>query len=68
MTVRAIYAGGIYYTVTGVGYNPVGSILQDDRPVELSQSPTLQECLASGLLTVGGVIELLGFVWLGMHY
>ena len=50
MTVRAIYAGGISYTVTGVGYNSVGSILQDDRPVELSQSPPLQECLESGLL------------------
>jgi cation-transporting P-type ATPase F len=50
MTVRAIYAGGIHYTVTGVGYNPVGSILQLDRPVEIATAPTLWECLECGLL------------------
>jgi cation-transporting P-type ATPase F len=50
MTVRAIYAGGISYTVTGVGYNPVGSILQHDLPVEIATSPTLWECLKCGLL------------------
>lgn len=31
MTVRAIYAGGIDYTVTGSGYDPVGEILQQEQ-------------------------------------
>ena len=50
MTVRAIYAGGIYYTVTGSGYDPVGAILQQEQPVETGQATPLQECLECGLL------------------
>ncbi|WP_449417723.1 cation-translocating P-type ATPase [Phormidium nigroviride] len=50
MTVQAIYAGGSSYTVSGVGYLESGSILQNDRPVEVSQFPILQECLQCGLL------------------
>jgi Ca2+-transporting ATPase len=33
MTVQAIYAGGKYYTVTGVGYAPQGEILLHEKPV-----------------------------------
>ncbi len=50
MTVRAIYAGGIDYTVTGSGYDPVGEILQQEQPVELERSAPLRECLECGLL------------------
>ncbi|WP_373536207.1 cation-translocating P-type ATPase [Microcoleus sp.] len=50
MTVQAIYAGGSSYAVSGVGYIGSGSILQNDRPIEVSQFPMLQECLQCGLL------------------
>ncbi|MBF2009514.1 MAG: cation-transporting P-type ATPase [Chlorogloeopsis fritschii C42_A2020_084] len=50
MTVQAIYAGGHQYTVTGIGYEPQGEILQDDKPVDLNSDKGLQECLVAGLL------------------
>ncbi len=50
MTVQAIYAGGHQYTVTGIGYEPQGEILQDDKPVDLNSDKGLQECLFAGLL------------------
>lgn len=50
MTVQAIYAGGEYYTVTGVGYTPEGEILLDKKPTHLNNSPVLIECLMAGLL------------------
>ncbi|MFM7447029.1 MAG: cation-transporting P-type ATPase [Leptolyngbyaceae cyanobacterium] len=50
MTVQAIWAGGTAYTVTGVGYDPAGTILQNEQWVDLEQAPTLQDCLECGLL------------------
>jgi Ca2+-transporting ATPase len=49
MTVQAIYAGGTYYTVSGVGYAPSGCILHNEEPVALAQAPALRECLLAGL-------------------
>ncbi len=50
MTVQAIYAGDTSYKVSGVGYDAEGSILQNGQPVEMSQAPTLRECLQCGVL------------------
>jgi cation-transporting P-type ATPase F len=50
MTVQSIYAGGVNYTVSGAGYSTEGSILQNDRVIEISRIPTLRECLQCGLL------------------
>ena len=50
MTVQGIYAGGQYYTVTGVGYAPSGEILLNEKQVDLNTSPVLVECLVAGLL------------------
>jgi cation-transporting P-type ATPase F len=50
MTVRAIYAGGRDYTVTGSGYAPDGEILERDRVVDLDLFTPLRECLECGLL------------------
>lgn len=50
MTVQAIYVGGEYYTVTGVGYAPEGEILLDEKPVNWNNFPALEECLKAGLL------------------
>lgn len=50
MTVQAIYAGNKRYAVTGVGYDPQGEILLDDRPIDPSAAPALSECLKAGQL------------------
>ncbi|WP_127082147.1 cation-translocating P-type ATPase [Dulcicalothrix desertica] len=50
MTVQGIYAGGQYYTVTGVGYAPSGEILLNEQQIDLNTSPVLVECLIAGLL------------------
>jgi Ca2+-transporting ATPase len=50
MTVQQIYAGGLVYRVTGVGYQPEGTIFENQQPVSLNHHPTLQECLQCGLL------------------
>jgi cation-transporting ATPase F len=50
MTVQAIYAGNKRYAVTGVGYDPQGEILVDDRPIDPSLAPALTECLKAGQL------------------
>lgn len=74
MTVRAIYAGGISYTVTGGGYDPDGQILDQGQAVKLDslsaeadappterlrqRSTPLQECLACGLLCNDSQIQV----------
>lgn len=50
MTVQGIYAGERRYSVSGVGYDPDGEILLDDRPVDRVNAPVLYECLKAGLL------------------
>jgi cation-transporting P-type ATPase F len=50
MTVRSIYAGGSYYSVTGSGYAPDGEILDRERAVDLDLVEPLRECLTCGLL------------------
>jgi cation-transporting P-type ATPase F len=50
MTVRAIYAGGSSYSVTGSGYAPDGEILDRERAVDLARLQPLRECLECGLL------------------
>jgi cation-transporting P-type ATPase F len=50
MTVQAIYTGGQHYVVTGGGYSAQGSILWDEKPVDLTHTPALRECLIAGLL------------------
>jgi cation-transporting P-type ATPase F len=50
MTVQAIHAGGVDYTVSGVGYDPEGLVLQNNLAIEINRIPALQECLQCGLL------------------
>ncbi len=50
MTVQEIYSGGASYSVTGTGYSPEGEIQLNQLPINVSQSPTLQECLQAGLI------------------
>jgi cation-transporting P-type ATPase F len=48
MTVQRIWAGGNYYSVSGVGYAPVGKIEPDDEAA--GSDGALMRCLLSGLL------------------
>ena len=49
MTVQQIMAGGVLYDVSGAGYAPVGQVLFQGDPVEVSSSVALAECLKCGL-------------------
>jgi Ca2+-transporting ATPase len=50
MTVQLIYAGGAQFTVTGVGYDPVGKVHLDGSICDLDRHPALKECLLTGIL------------------
>jgi cation-transporting P-type ATPase F len=63
MTVQGIYAGGHQYNLTGVGYNPEGEILSDDRVVDLNRQRGLQECLIAGLLCNDSHLEKKNGKW-----
>ena len=50
MTVQAVFAGGRLFTVTGVGYEPKGEFLLDDKKVELKTHAELKKALEDGVL------------------
>ncbi len=50
MMVRAAWAGGRRYTVTGDGYRPSGEFLCDSRPVSPQHEPDLAQALKSAAL------------------
>lgn len=50
MTVQRIWAGGMEYEVTGLGYDGKGKILLADAQIQLSSHPVLAECLRAGVL------------------
>jgi cation-transporting P-type ATPase F len=64
MTVQAIFAAGHQYTVSGVGYAPVGDVLQDESLVDLNTAEALQECLIAGLLCNDSQIEKKNRQWI----
>ena len=50
MTVRAIWAGGLRYTLTGTGYTPTGRIEHDGRLVDVAHTPALLTTLRAAVL------------------
>ena len=50
MTVQQLWCAHHHYQVTGTGYTPEGSILQNEQPVNAAQTPVLSELLLAGLL------------------
>lgn len=63
MTVTAVTAGGLDYTLTGTGYAPTGEILHDGRPVDLAGHPVLREVLRAGLGCNDARLEHRGGEW-----
>ncbi len=50
MTVKAIYAGGTIFQVTGVGYEPAGEFLIDGKAINPQEYPALKQNLSCGVL------------------
>jgi len=50
MTVRAIWAGGRSYEVTGAGYRPEGQVLYRGEPVAAADDRALRHTLIAGVL------------------
>ncbi len=64
MTVQEIYSGGVSYSVTGTGYNAEGEIELNQLPINVSQAPTLQECLQAGLVCNDSYLEFKDDNWI----
>jgi len=64
MTVQSIFAAGHQYTISGVGYAPVGDVLQDESLVDLNTAEALQECLLTGVLCNDSHIEKKNRQWI----
>jgi Ca2+-transporting ATPase len=50
MTVQEIVAGGLSYTVSGTGYNPLQGRIDGTEASSAGTSPALLECLRAGIL------------------
>lgn len=64
MTVQEIWAGGVWYSVTGTGYEPEGSILQEGSQVSSTNETALSECLVAGLLCNDSQLQHLEGRWI----
>ena len=53
MTVQAVFTGGHLFKVTGVGYEPKGEFLLNDRPIDPGVYPDLGKTLLCGVLCNG---------------
>lgn len=64
MTVQEIMAGGVFYTVSGSGYNPLhGGVFNRSDPTSPGTSYALLECLRAGLLCNDSRIIVRDGVW-----
>ena len=50
MTVTEIYSGGKFFELSGVGFQPIGEIKQNNLSIDVNEHETLKDCLVSGLL------------------
>ncbi|SMD43901.1 Ca2+-transporting ATPase [Aquiflexum balticum DSM 16537] len=50
MTVQKIFAGGYFFNVTGLGYNPEGTVELNGLPADLQLFKSLSLCLQAGIL------------------
>ncbi|MBI5416424.1 cation-translocating P-type ATPase [Candidatus Poribacteria bacterium] len=53
MTVQAVYAGGDLFKITGIGYEPRGEFLLDQKQINPQNYPDLNKTLLSGVLCNG---------------
>ncbi|WMJ74199.1 cation-transporting P-type ATPase [Cytophagaceae bacterium ABcell3] len=50
MTVKEIFSGGEFFTVSGTGYAPEGKITKEEKEITLKEHHVLSECLRCGIL------------------
>jgi len=53
MTVQVIFADGVQFKVTGIGYEPKGVFLLDGKSINPADYPTLNKALLCGILCNG---------------
>ncbi|MFH1189516.1 MAG: calcium-translocating P-type ATPase, SERCA-type [Candidatus Omnitrophota bacterium] len=58
MTAQAIYAGNRVFKVTGIGYDPKGDFLLDEKQIDPGQYPQLYEMLRSAVLCNGAQLVM----------
>lgn len=56
MTVQALYTLNKSFKVTGIGYNPIGQILLDDKNINLKDYSDLEKLLSCSVLCNGAVL------------
>lgn len=56
MTVQAVYATGIVFKITGIGYEPSGEFLLGGEEINPSQHPDLIKVLTFGILCNGATL------------
>jgi Ca2+-transporting ATPase len=63
MTVEEIFSGDKLYTVSGVGYSPIGDFMYENTKIEERSEVALMECLIAGLLCNDSNIVYLDERW-----
>jgi cation-transporting ATPase F len=63
MTVQKVFSGGRTYQVTGIGYGPQGSFMQNGEKADPLALPALKECLTAGMLCNDSAIVPRGGDW-----
>ncbi len=53
MTVQEIYTDNQFFRVTGIGYQPEGNFLANDKPINYNDYPGLRKTLLCGILCNG---------------
>lgn len=63
MTVQRVYSDGILYSVTGLGYSPLGKICHEDVAIDVKPESSLGQCLQVGLLCNDSDLQLKDQQW-----
>ncbi|RJQ17087.1 cation-transporting P-type ATPase [Candidatus Woesearchaeota archaeon] len=56
MTIKKVFAGNTFYTVTGTGYDGKGEILYNNKKAELEKNPSLQLLIRNAVLCNDAII------------
>ncbi|MBI5416660.1 HAD-IC family P-type ATPase, partial [Candidatus Poribacteria bacterium] len=57
MTVQAVYSGGYLFKITGIGYEPLGEFLLNQKQINPQNYPDLNKTLLSGILCNGAQLN-----------
>ncbi|MCX5716208.1 MAG: calcium-transporting P-type ATPase, PMR1-type [Candidatus Omnitrophica bacterium] len=60
MTVQAVFAGNKIFKVTGIGYEPKGQFLLDEKQIDAGQYPELEKALQASVLCNGAQLVSVG--------